>query len=201
MRDLGNFLYTKGFTVFCPRFSRFDLKERPTSWESWVTLADSTYATVRDYSKQSIIIGMGLGGTIGIILARLYESPALVLLAPAIAPRLQLRERLVGLTRFVSPALFSRWAGWNGEVLKAMDHVRKSGQEIKCPALVLQARDDGVVSSKGLKLIRKWTTHAESEVALLAQGSHAITRGKSKDEVFDRIYRFTERLGLARASE
>ncbi len=52
MRDLGNYLYSKGFTVFCPRFSRVDLKERPASWESWVTLADSTYGSMRDYSEE-----------------------------------------------------------------------------------------------------------------------------------------------------
>jgi carboxylesterase len=201
MRDLGNYLYSKGFTVFCPRFSRFDLKERPASWESWVTVADTTYGTMTDYSKKTVVIGLSLGGTIGIVLAGLYDIPALVLLAPAIAPRLQFRDRLVGMTRTVSPALFSRLAGWNGEVLKAMEHVRGNGQEIKCPTLALQARDDGVVSTKGLKLLRKWVTHAESEVALLPQGSHAITRSKSKDEVFERIYKFAERLGLATASE
>ena len=29
MRDLGNYLYSKGFTVFCPRLSRYDNK---TAW-------------------------------------------------------------------------------------------------------------------------------------------------------------------------
>jgi len=202
MRDLGNHLYSKGFTVFCPRFSRVDLKERPASWESWVTLADSTYASMRDYSRNTIVVGLSLGGTIGIILARLYqEVPALVLLAPAIVPRLEFRDRIIGLTRIVSPALFTRLSGWNGETIKAMEHVRSNSQEIKCPTLVLQARDDRVVSSKGLKLLRKWATHKESEVALLPQGSHAITRSKAKDEVFDRVYKFSERLGLVTASE
>ena len=40
---------------------------------------------MRDYSRKTIVVGSSLGGTIGIILARLYEEiPALVLLAPAI---------------------------------------------------------------------------------------------------------------------
>jgi carboxylesterase len=197
MRELGNYLYSKGFTVFCPRFARVDLKERPASWESWVTLADSTYGTMKDYSKKTVVVGLGLGGTIGIVLARLYEIPGLVLLAPAVTLRLEFRERLIGMTRFVSPALFNRLAGWNGEVLKATEHVRSSASEVKCPTLVLQARDDRVVSTKGLKLLRKWATSAQSEVALLPQGSHAITRSKSKDEVFDRVYKFTEKLGFS----
>jgi carboxylesterase len=201
MRDLGNYLYSKGFTVFCPRFSRFDLKERPASWESWVTLADSTYGTMADYSKKNLVVGLSLGGTIGIVLARLYKIPALVLLAPAVAPRLRFKDRVTGLTKHVSPSLFMRLAGWNGEVLKAMDHIRSSTGEIQSPTLVLQARDDRILSTRGLKLLRKWATHPESEVVLLPQGSHAITRSKSKDEVFERVYRFAERQGLITPSD
>jgi carboxylesterase len=201
MRDLGNYLYSKGLTVFCPRFSRFDLKERPASWESWVTLADSSYGTMTDYSKKIVVVGLSLGGTIGIVLSRLYKVPAIVLLAPAVAPRLQMKERLTGLTRHVSPSLYARLAGWNGEVLRAMEHVRTSTQEIQSPALVLQARDDRVLSTRGLKLLRKWVTHRDSEVVLLPQGSHAITRGPSKDEVFERVFKFIERLGLVAAPE
>jgi carboxylesterase len=201
MRDFGNYLYSKGLTVFCPRFSRFDLKERPASWESWVTLADSSYGTLADYSKKIVVVGQSLGGTIGIVLARLYKVPALVLLAPAVAPRLQMKERLTGLTRHVSPSLYSRLAGWNGEVLRAMEHVRTTTQDIQSPTLVLQARDDRVLSTRGLKLLRKWSTHPDSEVVLLPQGSHAITRGPSKEEVFERVFKFVERLGLVAAQE
>jgi esterase/lipase len=112
-----------------------------------------------------------------------------------------MKERMTAMTRHVSPSLFSRLAGWDGEVFRAMEHVRANTQDIQSPTLVLQARDDRVLSTKGLKLLRKWATHAESEVVLLPQGSHTLTRSPAKDEVFERIYRFAERLGLIGASE
>jgi esterase/lipase len=201
MRDLGNYLYSKGFTVFCPRFSRFDLKDRPASWESWVTLADSTYATMSDYSKKTVVVGLSLGGSVALILSRLYQVPALVLLAPAVVPRLSVRDRLALLARYVSPAFSSRLSGWNGEVFRATQLLRRTPQEIASPTLVLQALDDRTVSTRGLKLLRRWLTHPESEVALLPQGTHALTRGKSRDEVFERILRFTEKLGFIAAGE
>ncbi len=201
MRDLGNYLYSKGYTVFCPRFSRTDIKERPATWESWISLADSAYATMADYSKRTLVVGLSLGATVAIILAGLHKIAALALLAPAVTPRLQVKERVSLLTRRVAPSLYSRLTGWNGEVLSAMEHVRESTREIAPPTLVLQARDDRVLSTKGLKLMRKWMTHADSEVVLLPSGSHALTRSKTKDDVFERIFRFAEKAGLAVPSE
>jgi carboxylesterase len=201
MRDLGNYLYSKGFTVFCPRFSRSDLKERPASWESWVALADSAYSTMADYSKKTLVVGLSLGGTVALILARNNKIPALVLLAPAVAPRLGMKERFSELGRWLVPSFFRRAADWDGEVLKAMEHVRETTQEISSPTLALQARDDRVLATKGLKLLRKWATHADSEVVLLPTGAHALTRSKTKEEVFERVFKFAEHVGVISGSD
>lgn len=201
MRDLGNFLYSKGFTVVCPRFSRVDLKERPASWESWVTLADSIYSTLADYSKKTMVIGLSLGGLAALVLSKVRPIPAMVLLAPAVVPKVSPRERLLLLAQRLIPAVSSRLSGWEGEVFRATEVLRKEDRQIASPTLVLQARDDRVLSTRGLKLMRRWLTHADSEVVLLPQGSHALTRGKSKDEVFERVTAFSERLGFIGPSE
>lgn len=201
MRDLGNFLYSKGFTVVCPRFSRVDLKERPASWESWVTLADSIYSTLADYSKKTMVIGLSLGGLAALVLSKVRPIPAMVLLAPAVVPKVSPRERLLLLAQRLIPAVSSRLSGWEGEVFRATEVLRKEDRQIASPTLVLQARDDRVLSTRGLKLMRRWLTHADSEVVLLPQGSHALTRGKSKDEVFERVAAFSERLGFIGPSE
>lgn len=190
MRDLGNHLYSRGLSVFCPRVSRFDVKKRLVTWESWMTLAEAALGAAAGYSDQVFLVGLSLGGTVSIILDRLHPVQALVLLAPALCPRLGVKSRLYSISRHVTPTLFYRFAGWNGEIAKAMDYVRRRPEPIKAPTLVLQALDDRVLSSKGLKLLRRWVAHPRSEVVLLSYGAHALTRGKAKDEVFDRIYCF-----------
>jgi alpha-beta hydrolase superfamily lysophospholipase len=125
----------------------------------------------------------------------------LVLLAPAVVPRVSLRDRFAVATRRVAPTVSNRLLGWNGEVLGAAELLRQTTKEIACPTLVLQARDDQMLSTRGLKLLRKWLTHADSEVVLLPHGSHALTRGKTKEEVFDRIFKFTAKLELVSSSE
>jgi carboxylesterase len=196
MRDLGSFLYGKGLTVYCPRLSRFDVKNRPVSWESWVTMAENALTTMFQYSRQTAVIGLSLGGTIAMTLEQLHPLKGMVLLAPAIYTRMGIRERLLSLARYITPTLFYRFAGWNGEVAKAMDHVRRNVTTIKSPTLVLQARDDHIISRKGLKVLRKWIHSDSSDVVLLPEGSHALARGKAKEDVFERILQFAQQTQL-----
>lgn len=191
MREMGNHLYSQGYTVYCPRFSRLDTKERMVSWESWVTQAQTALETVCMASEHAFVVGLSLGATIAMELACLNEDlQGIVLLAPALFPRVSLKTRIYQLGRLVTPTLFYRLAGWNGEVLKAMDHIKRSGRRIDIPVLALQAADDSHLSHRGLKYVRRHSTHAGSETKLLPHGTHVLTRGPAKDEVFNLVHEF-----------
>lgn len=192
MRDLGNYLYSQGYSVYCPRFSRIDTKERIVSWESWVTQAENALTTVLTYTSDTIVVGLSLGGTIGMILSNMYEPKALVLLAPALYPKKSLRTRVYDLGRIATPTLFYRLAGWNGEVLKAMDFAKKTTKSLAVPVLALQASDDNRLSNRGLKFVRRHAGHPGSEIKILPVGSHILTRGEAKTEVFTRIHSFLD---------
>jgi len=193
MRELGNFLFGKGFTVYCPRLSRYDLKNRPASWESWVTMAENALTTMLLFTPKTTIVGLSLGGTIAMILEAIHPIERMVLLAPALRTRMSIKARFYATIRHVTPTLFYKVAGWNGEVAKAMDYAGRSVKAVKAPTLVLQARDDRVVSNRGLNAIRKRLSNSASEVVLLPHGSHTIMRGKAKEEVFERIQSFAQK--------
>ena len=194
MRELGNFLYSQGYSVYCPRFSRLDTKERVVSWESWVTQAENALTTVLTYTSNAFVIGLSLGGSIGLILSGLHSPKGLVLLAPALYSKKSLKTRLYELGRIATPTLFYRLAGWNGEVLKAMDFTKRTTKKIPVPVLALQASDDNRLSNRGLKFIRRHAAHPQSEIKILPFGSHILTRGEAKAEVFSRIQSFLETL-------
>ncbi len=190
MRELGNYLYSKGYSVYCPRMARTDAKENMVSWESWVTQAENALETTRAFTRDVFVVGLSLGGTIAMILAQLQKVSGLVLLAPALYPRLSLKARFMEIARIATPTVFYRLAGWNGEVMKAMDHAKKTSKKIAVPVLCLQAADDRHLSHRGLKTIRKNAKHRKSEVRVLPHGSHVLTRGQAKDDVFTRIEGF-----------
>ncbi len=194
MRELGSQLYSNGFTVYCPRFSRTDTKERVVSWESWLTQAQTALETVCTYSQKTFVVGLSLGATIAMVLTTLNDDlKAVVLLAPALYPRASIKTRIYQLGRIVTPALFYRLAGWNGEVLKAMDHVKKHSNTIKIPVLALQATDDTHLSHRGLKFIKRHIAHPDSDAKLLPHGSHVLTRGAAKSDVFKHVLEFLDK--------
>ena len=190
MRELGNHLYSKGYSVYCPRMARTDTKERMVSWESWVTQAENSLETMLSYNKNTYMVGLSLGGTIALILSGMHPCRGMALLAPALYPRLSFKARLQQLGRIATPTVFYRLAGWNGEVLKAMDFARKRTKKIEVPVLALQATDDNSLSNRGMKFIRRHAGHAMTEIKLVPFGSHVLTRGKAKAEVFRRVHEF-----------
>ena len=196
MRDLGNYLYSKGFTVFCPRLSRYDVKNRMVTWESWVTAAETALTSTIKYSERTLVVGLSLGGTVSILLQRMHPVKGVVLLAPALYPKLGFKGTMLSVLRRIVPPLFYRIAGWNGEAVKAMDYIRKTTKQIETPALAVQAKDDGVLSSKGLKFLKKKSTDSNSAAFLLDEGSHALTRGSAKEEVFERTFEFARQIRL-----
>jgi pimeloyl-ACP methyl ester carboxylesterase len=155
---------------------------------------DRSFLFLQEDNAPAMLLIHGAQGTPAELREKLHPVHSLILLAPAIHIRMGIKERLYTVMRHVTPTLFYRIAGWNGEVVKAMDHLRGSTREIRTPTLVLQARDDHIISSRGLNTMKKWLGKRDpSEVVLLPNGSHAITRGKAKEEVFDRIYDFTQK--------
>jgi esterase/lipase len=194
MRDLGSFLYGKGYTAYCPRLSRFDIKDRPVTWEAWLTSAENALTTILQYSRRTTVVGLSFGATIALALSRLHPIASMVFLAPAIFPRMTIKTRLLFLARHVTPTLFNRFAGWDGEVYKAMEYVRKNAGDIEVPLLALQAKDDHLLSAKGLKFLEKKARAESTVIELLPSGSHALTRGSEKETVQSRVFEFAQSL-------
>jgi len=193
LRELGNYLYSRGISSYCPRLMRTTRGEREPLWETWVTQAQIAMEAVTTCSPLSFVCGLSLGGTISLILWDRVPLRGMVLLAPALFPKLGFKARFLQATRLVTPTVFYHFAGWSGEVLKAMDFGRRGAREITIPLLALQAEDDSRLAARGLKFVRRHARHEDSEVRMLPHGSHVLTRGAAKTEVFDAVATFVER--------
>ena len=201
MRELGNYLYSRGFSVYCPRLSRVDTKERMVSWESWVTQSETALETLTTFSRNTFVVGLSFGGTIAINLSRVKGVRGIAVLAPALFERLGFKGRLSQIGRFLTPTLFYRFAGWRGEVLKAMEHVRKHTKKIGVPVVAVQAEDDRHLSPRGLKFVRRHASSKTCETKMLAEGTHVLTRGPAKAEVFELVANFLTQHVRAKAGQ
>ena len=199
MRDLGTHLHTKGISVYCPRISGTTSREKVRTWEGWVSQAQVAVEITSASSSAAFVCGLSLGGAVAMMLAGRTPMTGLILLAPALYPRLGIKARFLQIARLITPTIFYHFAGWNGEVLQAMDFTRKTGRDIDVPVLAIQANDDTHLSSRGLKFVRKHTRHKDTEIHQLPQGGHVLTRGVAREQVCELVTKFVERnAGLTR---
>jgi carboxylesterase len=192
-RELGNFLYARGISTYCPRLTRQTTRGEMVSWGSWVTQVQISLEAVTACSPNAFVCGLSMGGTVSMILHDRVPLSGMILLAPALYPYLNIKTRFLQLTRIITPTVFYHFAGWNGEVIQAMEHARKHSAPIDKPLLVLQASDDRHLSPKGLKFCKRQGRHQDCEIKLLPEGTHVLTRGPAKAEVFEAIAAFVER--------
>jgi carboxylesterase len=193
MRDLGTYLHAHGISVYCPRIGVVGTRSHARSWEGWVSQAQVAIEVTAASSPAAFVCGLSLGGAVTLMLADRSPVKGMILLAPALYPRMSIKARLLQVVRMVTPTLFHHFAGWNGEVLKAMDYTRKNGRPIEMPLLAIQANDDTHLSPKGLKYLKRHARNADTEIHLLPTGSHVVTRGESREQVFDLVTKFVER--------
>ena len=193
MRDLGNHLHAHGISAYCPRIGVTGTREKPRTWEGWVSQAQVAVEIACASSEGAFVCGLSLGGAVAMMLADRNPMKGLILLAPALYPRLGLKSRFLQVARMVTPTLFYHFAGWNGEVLQAMDYARRNATGIDIPVLVVQATDDSHLSARGLKFVRKHARHRDTEIHLLPEGAHVITRGCARDQVCDLVTKFVAR--------
>jgi len=200
MRDLGTHLHAQGISVYCPRIAETGSRDRVRTWEGWVSQAQIAMEIAATSSSATFVCGLSLGATVTMLLAERSPVRGLILLAPALYPRLGLKQRFLQIARLVTPTLFYHFAGWNGEVLHAMDYTRKHAGDINVPVLAIQAADDTLLSGRGLKHVRRHARNEDTEIHLLPEGSHVITRGTAKNQVFDLVTKFVGRNADARLS-
>jgi hypothetical protein len=63
--------------------------------------------------------------------------------------------------------------------------------------LALQAADDNRLSARGLKMVRRVAKNADTDIRMLPSGSHVLTRGELKTEVFDAVKGFVDKRARA----
>ena len=86
VEELANFLSKKNFTVIAPLLkghntSVYELNK--TNWHQWFDSVANSYDKIKN-SEKIFVIGISIGATLALHLARHKRASALVLLAPAI---------------------------------------------------------------------------------------------------------------------
>ena len=186
LRAMAHFLYEGGFNACCMRLPGHGLPEGQAtggSWEACVNEVQHRYQMLSDCCKNVYVLGYSFGAALAMQLDLSPRPRALVLLAPAIYPRLGLMQRVLVALGLDRVAWIRRHLGWKVEVLEAMNAARRHKWWYGVPILALMARDDGRIDPRSLGFLRSRVTHHRTQIHQLPTGGHQLQHGEHRDEV------------------
>jgi esterase/lipase len=211
MRLLGDYLYSLGYTVYSNnmplqtraanesigkvlvdqlgwvgnRKKNGGVAVAESKWGICLAESEMTLEVLLKYSSNVYIFGFSFGGTVALNLMENYPVRGSVLIAPALYPVRTGRYLLFKSLKTVLPGVARGLAPAEYAVIDMMDWTKRRLGIIDKPVMVIQAEDDRVVSSKGFKRLKKYSTNSNSRFVMLEGGGHVLVSGENCDAVFD----------------
>jgi esterase/lipase len=154
------------------------------SWSSCLSASEITLETLLDYTPNTYVVGFSFGGTIAINLLKQYAVKGGILISPALVPTATARSAAFRAIRKIAPPVARRLAPIEDTMLDLMERTRTDSAVIQQPLLVIQAKDDPVLSIKGFALLRNLAPDPRSSFVLLERGGHVLVASENAPEVF-----------------
>jgi carboxylesterase len=154
------------------------------SWSGCLSKCEIATEILLDYTENTYVIGFSFGATIALNLMQQYQIKSGVLISPAIVPTPTARTVAFRAIRKVAPRIARRLAPLEDTMLDLMERTRTNAVPIQQPVLVMQAKDDPVLSAKGIDLLRNIAKNPRSTFIEFERGGHVLVASDSAQEVF-----------------
>lgn len=224
MRELGEYLAKKGYTVLAPRLfahatSQEDLQR--ARWNDWIASVEDGYDLLRGACDRIVPIGLSMGGVLTVIAAARFEVAGAVLMSTpyhppdprmrplhAVAPFLSLfwrynpkgpgdwQDPQAAATHLEYPAHSVRGAA---ELYGLLLEAQRAVPQIQCPVLIVQSRQDASVPWKDAEVIYERLGSRDKHLLPLDRSGHVVTRDAERQRVFQAIAAFVHRVSRRKA--
>lgn len=212
MRPMGEFLHAQGLTVSAPLLPGHatepaDLNR--TSWAEWYGAARNALDELSARTRHVFACGLSMGGVLSLHLAAHARLDGVATLASGLRPK-DWRVPLVPVLKYVmafdvkstgedikDPEArgnflgYSCWPTWGvHELLKLNRHVREDLPDVRCPLLVIHARDDHVVPVEDAAIIVAETGSRSKRQVILENSWHVVTLDYERERVQREVFEF-----------
>ncbi|MBK8166979.1 MAG: alpha/beta fold hydrolase [bacterium] len=161
------------------------------SWESSLLQASQRCRMLSRGGGDLHVVGLGYGAALALQLAsRLDAISSVVLLAPALMPRVSAFQRQVVRFRLHRLGLFRRMLGLNVDLLEGMDAARGSAGRVRVPVYAAQCDDDDRASPASLRFLQKKVGNRASRFQVFPNGGHAILAAHGERVLYGEILKF-----------
>lgn len=215
-RPLGEYLHRRGMTVLGVRLSGHGTSPedlRGTTWRDWYQSAEEGFQELERGVDRLFVGGVSLGGVLAALLAA--DHPGRIAGMSLLAPSFFLRSRLLFLAPLIarlrtelpkrpeSQAYYERHGLFSYPVrptrsLVELRRVTRIGyrrlREVTAPAQVIMGRRDRLVDPASGDRILARLAGPQKELLFAENSDHILTVEPDAPEVFERVWRFFERL-------
>jgi len=209
MRELGAHLHARGYTVRGTRLAGHGTTApdmNRTTWLDWYASLDADWQDLAGRCREVFVVGLSLGAALTLHLAANRPVAGLVVMgAPVLTGRLQrlivdLGGRLLPLlpkpggSGLRDPVARARHLTYRQIPLRASRSMIQLIQvaqadlhRITAPILIMQGRQDRVVSPRNMPYLYQHVAAADKEMVWLNRSDHIVTEDYDKEEVLTRV--------------
>jgi carboxylesterase len=214
MRLVGDYLHTRGLTVFGPLLpghgtSVEDLNK--SKWTDWVDCAEDALAELRSRCRSVFVGGLSMGSLLTIYLAAHYALPGAILYSPAV----KVANHLIHLSpvlKYLIPkkpkskgsdltdpqAAQRKWS-YDAfpsvaahELLKLMRRARRLLPQVTCPLLIIHSTGDETIQADSAELTCERAGAPDKKLITLHSSGHVITVDSEWRRVAEETCRFIQ---------
>lgn len=163
------------------------------SWESSLLQATQRCRMLSRGGGELNVVGLGYGAALALHLASRSDAISrLVLLAPALMPRVSAFQRQIVRFRLHRLAPFRRLLGLNVDLMEGMDAARGRVGRVRVPIYAAQCEDDDRASPASLRFLQKKVDNRTSRFQVFPTGGHAILAAHGERLLYGEILKFCE---------
>lgn len=120
------------------------------------------------------VLGVGFGAALAVHLASREKVAGLILIAPALAPRMDLTLKILQFLGLLRQSLVRRRLGLRVDVLEGMQEARNLVSRLDVPIFGAMSDDDEEVSPEALRFLQRRSRHARSRFRAYPDGGHDV---------------------------
>lgn len=193
LQFLGQELGRAGLTVHAMLLAGYGhgLTARPEArWRATLQQVRLGHRLLADTCREVHVVGVGFGAALAVHLAARQKVAGLVLLAPALIPRVGLGMRLLWKTRLLRWKLVRRRLGLHVDVAEGMQMAQDLLGKLPMPIYGAHCDDDDQASPQSLRLLQKRARHPQCRFQAYAEGGHDILAAHGREGLVGEVLRF-----------
>ncbi|MBD3220720.1 alpha/beta fold hydrolase [bacterium] len=143
-------------------------------WRATLQQVRHGHRLLADSCRDVYVLGSGFGAALALHLASRERVAGLVLIAPAIVPRVDLKIRLLRSLGLLRVPQVRRRMGLRVDVLEGMQAAQDLIPRVDVPMFGVMCDDDDRVSPEALRILQKRARHPRCRFQIFPEGGHDV---------------------------